>query len=152
MKKSGILFLLSLFFNFSTPAFAQNDVVLYDATGQFAGFLDPTANSIYLSSGVPVAYINRETGAIYGFNGKFLGWYNNGVVRDENGYIIGFSETSAPKTVILKRPSDIQFIPRPLPTPVQTQVIVTKPVFSEQISPVPFSSVYVYPPGSEPVR
>lgn len=147
-----LLFLFSVLILFSGNVKSEQ-IILYDATGQFAGYLDPTYDSIYLASGEPVAYINKNNGAIYGFNGNFLGWYSDGVVRDVNGYIIGFSEANAPKTVILRKPSDIRFIQKTLPRPpIQTQVVVERPVFSNEISPTPFSRVYVYPPGAEPVK
>jgi hypothetical protein len=146
-----VLWLAPLCILFANPVNAQ-EVVLYDASGQFVGYLDPTYDSIYLSSGEPVAYINKTTGAIYGYDGKFLGWYSDGVVRDASGFIIGFSEPNAPKTVVLSKPSDIRFVRKPLPTPVQTQVVVERPIFSNELSPTPFSKVYVYPAGAEPVR
>lgn len=151
--RKALIFIFPLLILFSGNIYADA-VVLYDATGQFAGYLDPTYDSIYLSSGEPVAYINKDTGAIYGYNGKFLGWYSDGVVRDASGFIIGFSESSAPKTVVIRKPSDVRFVSRPLPAraPLQTTVVVERPVFSNQLSPTPFSSIYVYPAGAEPVR
>lgn len=150
-SRKALVFIFPLLVFFSGNIHADA-VVLYDATGQFAGYLDPTYDSIYLASGEPVAYINKDTGAIYGYNGKFLGWYSDGVVRDAAGFIIGFSESSAPKTIVLRKPNDVRFVTKPLPTPVLTTVVVPRPVFSNEISPTPFSSIYVYPQGAEPVR
>lgn len=48
--------------------------------------------TIYLWSGEPVAYLDSDpTGGfhVYGFNGKHLGWYVSGVLRDNNGHSVG---------------------------------------------------------------
>ena len=44
--------------------------------------------TIYLWSGKPVAYINRDSKngfQVYGFNGKHLGWFVGGVIWDHGG-------------------------------------------------------------------
>lgn len=45
--------------------------------------------TIYMWDGTPVAYLNNE--CIYGFNGKHLGWFENGIiwnlVGEKNGCI-----------------------------------------------------------------
>lgn len=49
--------------------------------------------SIYLFSGEPVAYFSGTV--IYGFNGKQLGWFENGWIRDLNGYCVFYSENAS---------------------------------------------------------
>lgn len=66
-------------------------MILYDKIGI------PTAYSedgehIYLFTGQPVAYLYEN--AIYGFNGHQFGWFENGWVRDLNGYCVFFSENA----------------------------------------------------------
>ena len=50
--------------------------------------------TIYLWNGTPVAYLvtNGDSFHIYGFNGKHLGWYEDGIVRDHSGYAVGFQK------------------------------------------------------------
>lgn len=48
-------------------------------------------NTIYLWNGTPVAYLHIEN-MLYGFNGKHLGWYEDGIVWDLNGYTVSFNE------------------------------------------------------------
>lgn len=151
-KRIAILFLLPLFFSFSNSVFAE-EVVIYDAAGQYVGFFDPALDSIYLSSGEPVAYIDKGTGAVYGYDGRYLGWYRDGVIRDTNGYVIGFSERSAPKTVRIQRVENVQFVRKPIPSvPREVIRVETPPQFTDTLSPTPFSNVFVYPYGSEAVR
>jgi hypothetical protein len=44
--------------------------------------------TIYMWNGVPVAYLvaDGQTFSIYGFNGEHLGWFEDGIVRDQQGY------------------------------------------------------------------
>jgi len=41
-----------------------------------------------------VVYLDPEGNAlaIYGFTGKHLGWNEDGIVRDREGYVVGFRE------------------------------------------------------------
>jgi hypothetical protein len=45
-------------------------------------------------NGTPVAYLDPDGKAfnIYGFNGEHLGWFEQGIVRDHEGYAVGFKE------------------------------------------------------------
>lgn len=52
-------------------------------------------NTIYLWNGTPVAYLS-DNSTIYGFNGKHLGWYEDGIVRNLNGEKNGFNKQSLP--------------------------------------------------------
>lgn len=51
-------------------------------------------NAIYLWDGRPVAYLEPDK-TIYGFNGRHLGWYINGQVRNLKGEIVGFNRMAA---------------------------------------------------------
>ena len=62
-------------------------MVLYDSRRQAVAYLDPNdSRTVYLWSGEPVAYVVDES--IYGFNGKHLGWYENGVIVDHDGNVV----------------------------------------------------------------
>ncbi|HZK93089.1 MAG TPA: hypothetical protein VFC67_02695 [Prolixibacteraceae bacterium] len=47
-------------------------------------------NTVYLWNGQPVAYLANDH-LLYGFNGVHLGWYENGIIWDLNGYRVGFN-------------------------------------------------------------
>ena len=48
---------------------------------------------IYMWQGKPVAYLSDD--CIYGFNGKHIGWYENGVVWNIDGLVNGFNYSAA---------------------------------------------------------
>lgn len=51
--------------------------------------------------GTPVAYLapsNSDYYHVYGFNGLHLGWYERGVVRDHDGYVVGFQQGAMSKS------------------------------------------------------
>lgn len=71
-----------------SPVFAQ-EISLFDSSGNAAAYISaPEKLTIYLWSGEPVAYLDAaSTGVVhvYGFNGKHLGWFENGIVLDSSG-------------------------------------------------------------------
>ena len=67
------------------------EVTLFDSHEHTVAYIADDL-TIYVWSGEPVAYIERDANGeqqIYGFNGKHLGWYVAGVVRDHRGYVVG---------------------------------------------------------------
>jgi hypothetical protein len=86
--------ILTLFITFLTQtSFAQSEVSLFDKEGNPVAYIDTKDDwTIYLWEGKPVAYIinDGQTIHVYGFNGKHLGWYVNGIIRDHEGNIVGF--------------------------------------------------------------
>ncbi|MBB1465422.1 4-fold beta flower protein [Vibrio splendidus] len=83
--------LLSLvFFSFiSFSVFAEDEVSLFSGSGDASAYIALSDEmTIYLWSGKPVAYLSTDDNGgyhVYGFNGKHLGWFINGVVRDHQG-------------------------------------------------------------------
>ncbi|MFN8698042.1 MAG: 4-fold beta flower protein [Flavobacteriales bacterium] len=67
-------------------------VNLYDDRGEVVAYIDyDEERTIYMWDGTPVAFLERDgqhTG-IFGFNSTFLGWYEDGVVLDLEGYTVG---------------------------------------------------------------
>lgn len=72
------------------------DVNLFDYNGEAVAYIDLDDDdlTIYLWDGTPVAYLVPDDDAynIFGFNGKHLGWYENGIVKNHDGYAVGFKE------------------------------------------------------------
>ena len=67
---------------------------LYNTKGQAVAYIAfDDDQTIYMWGGNPVAYIDSDN--IYGFNGKHLGWYEEGAVRDHDGNIVGFNKCAA---------------------------------------------------------
>lgn len=64
------------------------DISLFNSDGEPIAYIDTRDqdNTIYLWHGKPVAYFSNEN--IYGFNGKHLGWWDDGVIHDHDGNVI----------------------------------------------------------------
>ena len=60
-----------------------------------AYILDDYNETIYLTDGSPVAYL-YEQGHVYGFNGRHLGWWIEGILYNHDGERIGFSSSTSP--------------------------------------------------------
>ena len=82
------LLLVCLFILCFTQIKAQ-EITLFDSKGAAVAYIDTNDDDlpIYLWSGKAVAYISGEN--IYGFNGKHLGWWVKGIIRDHDGDAIG---------------------------------------------------------------
>ena len=49
--------------------------------------------TVYLFTGEPIAYFYEN--AVYGFNGKHLGWFEDGWIRDIHGQCAFFTENAS---------------------------------------------------------
>ncbi|MEJ7138559.1 4-fold beta flower protein [Amphibiibacter pelophylacis] len=76
----------------AAPALAQpSETSLFDGAGQARAYITQgPQRTIYLWGGLPVAYLLNEYGrdSVVGFNGRHLGWFDNGTVRDVQGNIV----------------------------------------------------------------
>lgn len=66
-------------------------MVFYDNHGRPTAYTEDDIH-IYLFTGEPVAYLDRD--AVYGFNGHQFGWFENGWIRDLDGYCVFFTENA----------------------------------------------------------
>ena len=65
-------------------------ISIYNSEGEAVAYIDTDKElTIYLWGGKPVAYLDGGK-HIYGFNGEHLGWFDDGIIRDNKGYISGF--------------------------------------------------------------
>ena len=73
----------------ATVAYAEDEVTLFSDNGKPDAYIAIDDElTIYLWSGKPVAYLKTDTAGgyhVYGFNGKHLGWFVKGVIRDHQG-------------------------------------------------------------------
>lgn len=88
--------ILTLLISFLTKtSFAQSEISLFDKDGNAVAYIATNEDwTVYSWEGKPMAYITNDgqTIHVYGFNGKHLGWYLNGVVRDHEGNAVGFKK------------------------------------------------------------
>ena len=68
-------------------ALAGDETSLFDAEGRASAYVADDL-TIYLWDGKPVAYLDRDSSGgfhVYGYNGKHLGWFVRGIIRDHDG-------------------------------------------------------------------
>jgi hypothetical protein len=82
------LFLITFFALCFIQTKAQ-EISLFNSKGSAVAYIytDDDDLTIYLWGGKPVAYISNNN--IYGFNGKHLGWWVEGIIRDHEGDAVG---------------------------------------------------------------
>lgn len=85
------LFYGSVIFLIFCSAVIAKEITIFDSSGEATAYIDTDdERNIYLWAGEPVAYLDHDS--IYGFNGKHLGWINEGILYDHDGYAVGFLE------------------------------------------------------------
>jgi len=85
MRRLLLIFILAL----SSMVQADDELSLYSSSGDAVAYIALSDElTIYLWSGKPVAYLSEDSSGdyhVYGFNGKHLGWFVGGVLRDHRG-------------------------------------------------------------------
>ncbi len=65
----------------------MSEASLYDKNGRPVAYItDDNSRTIYLWGGRPVAYLYGEH--VYGFNGRHLGWFVDGVIFGRDGRML----------------------------------------------------------------
>lgn len=86
-----------LFISFFVLCFSTTkaqEISLFNSQGKAVAYVDTDDDdlTIYLWGGKPVAYISNDN--IYGFNGKHLGWWVKGIIRDHDGDAVGVTKAA----------------------------------------------------------
>lgn len=117
---------------------AAQEITLFDSEGEAIAYIDAADAdwTIYLWDGTPVAYLDSEGDAfaMYGFNGKHLGWYEDGMVRDRDGSLVGFREGRAQ---VYTRYPPYKSAKQYKPYPAYREPAAYKPYYSNQFSSEP---------------
>lgn len=76
----------------STQFAWAEEITLFNSEGEPIAYIDANDKdlTIYMWNGLLVAYLESGSFNIYGFNGMHLGWYEDGIIRDHEGYAVGF--------------------------------------------------------------
>lgn len=69
----------------------KKEIVFYNMYGKPIAYVDDD-ETIFLFDGKAVAYIFDDS--VYGFNGSFLGWFENGWIIARNGEHVFYTEDS----------------------------------------------------------
>lgn len=87
-----LLFLL-LILNITNIAYAE-DISIFNGNGDAIAYIDTDDEmTIYLwKEGDAVAYLDEDL--VYGFNGKHLAWFDDGIFYIDNGKAVGFIKGS----------------------------------------------------------
>lgn len=73
----------------------MEEITLFNADGMPVAYICPFDDfTIYLWSGEPSAYLYQDN--VYGFNGKHLGWFEDGIIWTHDGEKIGFIKSTLP--------------------------------------------------------
>ncbi|MEZ4793470.1 MAG: hypothetical protein R2783_08440 [Gelidibacter sp.] len=128
--KITLLFLLFIF----TLKINAQEISLFDSQGNARAYIDYEKDAtIYLWNGKPVAFLENDGNdiCVFGFNGRFLGWYEEGIVRDKNGNAIGAKKGATNMITNIEPIKSIQEI-----TPIRpiTPITPIKPIFSNSWS------------------
>jgi hypothetical protein len=125
--------ILILFLTFTLNLNAQ-EITLFDSQGNARAYIDYNEDAtIYLWNGKPVAFLQNDGSdiCIFGFNGKFLGWYEEGIARDKSGNSVGAKKGATNMMTSIEPIKSIQEI-----TPIRpiTSITTIKPIFNNSWS------------------
>ena len=130
MKKFFIISAcLILFMIFSVSGACANERSLYDFWGNPVAYISAEPDSpIYIWDGLPLAYLEKNGTYynVYGFNGKHLGWFENGVIWDHKGRKVGFVK-GAPNTHVITRAELEKGSKKPKPEKMEKEPEPVKP-------------------------
>lgn len=76
------------------------EITLFNSDGEPVAYIDTSDDlTIYMWDGNPVAYLTSANKGfnIYGFNGRHLGWFDDGLVINHDGYVVGFQKGAVNK-------------------------------------------------------
>ena len=135
MRKKDILtiiFIIGILLVSSNTIFAK-EITLYDSDGEADAYIDTDDEmTIYLWKGKPVAYLDSDS--IYGFNGKHLGWFEDGIIWDHKGYAVGFIKGAVNKFTKFEKFKGFKKF-KPFKSFQQLEPI--KPIYKSQWSNIP---------------
>jgi hypothetical protein len=131
MKKA--LFTILTMVLFLTVVNAQ-EVSLFDSNGEAIAYIDFSEDAtIFMWDGTPVAFLEKDGSdvCVFGFNGNFMGWYEEGIIYDKKGYAVGATKAATNMITKIERIKGIKRI-----TPIRpiTPITPIQPVFKSSWS------------------
>jgi len=114
--RSLIAFFLFVAAGVFSSAARADEINLFDSNGQPTAYIaiEDDERTLYLWEGKAVAYIDYDGAGlldVFGFNGKHLGWFIDGVLRDHDGNAacatkqrVGRAVTEPPKPFKRQKP------------------------------------------------
>jgi hypothetical protein len=71
----------------------MDEVVFWDSAGRVVAHKDEGDDVVFLWSGEPVAIVDDES--VFAFDGRHLGWFLDGWIRDHAGNCVYFTDEAA---------------------------------------------------------
>jgi hypothetical protein len=101
-----IMTLLSL-----TVTVNAQQISLFDSKGEARAYIDYNEDAtIFMWDGTPVAFLEKDGSdiCVFGFNGSFLGWYEDGIIYDKKGYAVRAREGATNMMTKMERMKSMQ--------------------------------------------
>lgn len=136
MKTFIFTLLASISLTFSASA---QQVSLYDSEGEARAYIDyDQERTIFMWDGTPVAFLEKDGNdlAVFGFDGSFLGWYEDGTIYDKEGQIVGARKDATIRITKMERMKGIQKM-----TPIRpiTPITPIQPILKSSWSGTPLA-------------
>lgn len=109
-------------FSLTTLVNAQQ-VSLFNNQGEAVAYIDFSEDAtIFLWNGTPMAFLEKDGDdiCVFGFNGSFLGWYEEGIFYDKKGYVVGAKKGAVNMATKIEEIKGIQKI-----TPIRPITAIT---------------------------
>ena len=134
-RKAALILVFILAGLASAPGVARGEeIALLNRLGVGVAYVDTSDATIYLWSGVPTAYLAGDS--IYGFTGRHLGWFEEGIVRGNRGKRVGFTEETIGSVGQTARVTRVKGVKQPKLPPVPPEPPPPKPPYTDIDSPV----------------
>ena len=132
MRRTLVLAVILIFLGLLSSTALAREISLYDSEGESVAYIDTSKDfTIYLWKGKPVAYLGGSS--VYGFNGKHLGWFKDGIIWDHKGYGVGFVKGAVNKLTKLEKLKGLQQL-----TPLKSlqELEPLEPMHKDKWSPI----------------
>jgi len=114
---------------------SADELTLFDSKGEPTAYIAEDL-TIYLWDGDPVAYLFPSSAKIdiYNLDGKHLGWFERGIIRDHDGNGVGFVKGAVRMTTSIEPIKSIKSIK---PIKGIREIAPIKPIFASEWSQIP---------------
>ena len=122
-----------------TTRHETGEISLFDSDGQPVAYIDTAEDmTIYLWGGQPVAYLKSgmDSLSVFGFNGSHLGWLQDGLVIDHDGYVCGFIRGAVAKQTAIE---PLKGLKRICPIRRITEIEPIQPITKMRFSNMPLA-------------
>ena len=119
-------------------------ISLYDSDGNAIAYIDYEKDAtIFMWNGTPIAFVEVDGKelCVFGFNGNFLGWYEDGIMYDKQGYAVGFRKGAINMITKIERIKGIQKI---VPIRPITPITPIQPIWKNHWSNTSLTEILFY--------